>query len=43
MSVEAYVPSKDIVTLTENAVRHFTNKLANEPGKIVRVSTKVNG
>ncbi|MCH8493046.1 MAG: iron-sulfur cluster assembly accessory protein [Idiomarina sp.] len=43
MSVEAYVPSKDIVTLTESAVRHFTNKLANEPGKIVRVSTKVNG
>lgn len=43
MSVQAYVPSKDIITVTASAERHFMQKLAQAPHKVVRVSTKVNG
>ncbi|MFS1703114.1 iron-sulfur cluster assembly accessory protein [Aestuariibacter sp. GS-14] len=43
MTVETFVPSQDVVTLTESAIKHFESKLAKQPGKIIRLSTKVSG
>lgn len=43
MTVETFVPSTSVVTLTDAAVRHFEASLASQPGKLVRLSTKVSG
>ena len=43
MSVETFIPSKEVVTLTPEAIKHFEGKLKNQPGKIIRLSTKVSG
>lgn len=43
MSVETFVPSKDVVTFTPGAIKHFEGKLKSQPGKIIRLSTKVSG
>ncbi|NVK58227.1 MAG: iron-sulfur cluster assembly accessory protein [Alteromonadaceae bacterium] len=43
MTVETFVPSQDVVTLTPEAIRHFEGKLKNHPDKIIRLSTKVSG
>ena len=43
MTVETFVPSQDVVTLTDSAIKHFESKLAKQPGKIIRLSTKVSG
>ena len=33
MTVETFVPSQDVVTLTDSAIKHFESKLAKQPGK----------
>ncbi len=43
MSVETFVPSKDVVTLTPGAIKHFEGKLKNQPGKIMRLSATGSG
>lgn len=43
MSVETFIPSTSVVTLTDSAVKHFEKKLAAQPGKCIRLSTKVSG
>ncbi len=43
MSVETFVPSSKLITLTEPAIRHFENKLKGRPGAVIRLSTKVSG
>ncbi|RUO44257.1 iron-sulfur cluster assembly accessory protein [Aliidiomarina taiwanensis] len=43
MSVESFVPQKEVVSLTPTAMKHFESKLASAPGKIIRLSTKESG
>ncbi|MBN7818787.1 HesB/IscA family protein [Bowmanella yangjiangensis] len=43
MTVETFVPSTTVISLTDAAVKHFEASLANQPGKLVRLSTKVSG
>ncbi|QGX62520.1 HesB/IscA family protein [Alteromonas mediterranea] len=43
MSVETFVPSTKLITLTDSAVKHFESKLKNKPGQLIRLSTKVSG
>lgn len=43
MSVETFVPSTTVITLTDSAVKHFEKKVASQPGSIIRLSTKVSG
>ncbi|WP_026376985.1 HesB/IscA family protein [Aestuariibacter salexigens] len=43
MSVETFVPHAHSVSLTDAAVRHFERLVAQQPGKMVRLSTKMSG
>lgn len=43
MSVETFVPQSQTVSMTDSAQRHFAAKLADQPGKIIRFSTKLSG
>lgn len=43
MSVETFVPQSQVVSMTDTAQRHFATKLADQPGKIIRFSTKLSG
>lgn len=43
MTVETFVPSQSVITLSPSAITHFESKLADQPGKIIRLSTKVSG
>ncbi|MEW9798922.1 HesB/IscA family protein [Alteromonas sp. CYL-A6] len=43
MSVETFVPSTQIISLSDSAIRHFEGKLKNHPDKVIRLSTKVSG
>ncbi|MCU7555677.1 iron-sulfur cluster assembly accessory protein [Alteromonas sp. ASW11-19] len=43
MTVETFTPSSQIITLTDSAIKHFESKLAGQPGKLIRLSTKVSG
>lgn len=43
MSVETFVPSTEVLTMTDSAVRHFESKLKSKPDHIIRFSTKVSG
>ncbi len=43
MTVETFVPSQKTVTLTDSAIKHFSSKLSSQPGKIIRLATKVSG
>lgn len=43
MSVETFVPSTELVSLTDAAIKHFSSKLAAQPGRIIRLATKVSG
>ena len=43
MSVETFVPSTKLITLTDSAVKHFESKLKDKPGQLIRLSTKVSG
>ena len=43
MTVETFTPNTSVVTLTERAIKHFEQKLASHPDKVIRLSTKVSG
>ncbi len=43
MSVETFVPSTKLISLTDSAVKHFESKLKDKPGQLIRLSTKVSG
>jgi len=43
MTVETFVPSTALLTLTDKAVKHFEGKLKNNPNGLIRLSTKVSG
>ncbi len=43
MSVSTFDPSASTITLTEAAKQHFATLLSKQPGKMVRLSTKVSG
>lgn len=43
MSVEAFDPSSQVVSVTPVALAHFRRQLTNQPGKSVRVSVKKSG
>ncbi|WP_100656005.1 HesB/IscA family protein [Alteromonas flava] len=43
MSVETFVPSKQVISLTDSAIRHFEGKLKQQPNQIIRLSTKASG
>ena len=43
MSVEKFVPSTQLITLTDSAITHFEAKLKDNPGKLIRLSTRVSG
>lgn len=43
MSVETFVPSTTVISLTNSAVKHFEKKVAAKPGSVIRLSTKVSG
>ncbi|RDV29272.1 iron-sulfur cluster assembly accessory protein [Alteromonas aestuariivivens] len=43
MTVETFVPSTSVVTLTDSAIKHFEKKLSSQPGKCIRLSTKLSG
>ena len=43
MSVETFVPSTTVISLTDSAVKHFEKKVASRPGSVIRLSTKVSG
>lgn len=43
MSVETFVPSQTVVSLTDSAVAHFEKKVSAKPGSVIRLSTKMSG
>lgn len=43
MSVATFDPSAPAITLTDAAHKFFAKKLASQPGKMIRLSTKVSG
>lgn len=43
MTVEKFVPSTALITLTPSARAHFEKQLADKAGSLVRLSTKVSG
>ena len=43
MSVEAFDPSSQVVSVTPAALEHFRRQLTRQPGKSVRVSVKKSG
>jgi iron-sulfur cluster assembly accessory protein len=43
MTVETFVPSTELITLSPSAVSHFESKLKDKPGYIIRLSTKMSG
>ena len=43
MGVETFVPSTQLITLTDSAISHFESKLKDEPGQLIRLATKVSG
>ena len=43
MSVETFIPSTTVISLTDSAVKHFEKKVASRPGSVIRLSTKVSG
>lgn len=43
MTVETFVPSKQTITLTDSAIKHFESKQIAQPEKMIRFSTKVSG
>jgi iron-sulfur cluster assembly accessory protein len=43
MTVETFVPSQTLITLTDSAIKHFEKKVAKQPGSLIRLSTKVSG
>ena len=43
MSVESFVPSTEVISMTDSAVRYFESRLNDQPGNLVRLSTKSSG
>ena len=43
MSVESFVPNQQLISMTPTAIKHFEGKLADQPGAILRLSTKMSG
>ncbi|RUO25458.1 iron-sulfur cluster assembly accessory protein [Aliidiomarina minuta] len=43
MSVETFVPQSAVISMTDTAVRYFEKKLSEQPGKIIRLGTKLSG
>ncbi|MBT1450057.1 iron-sulfur cluster assembly accessory protein [Glaciecola sp. XM2] len=43
MSVETFVPSTQVITMTDSAIAHFESMLSTKPGSIIRFSTKMSG
>jgi iron-sulfur cluster assembly accessory protein len=43
MTVETFVPTEKVITLTDSAIRHFEGKQRAQPHKIIRFSTKMSG
>lgn len=43
MTVQAFDPTSQVVTVTPAALEHFRRQLAREPGKAVRLSVKKSG
>ena len=43
MTVETFIPNKQLITLTPSAIKHFEKKLEKTPGHVIRLSTKVSG
>ena len=43
MSVESFVPSTALVSMTDSAIRYFESRLEDQPGNLVRLSTKASG
>ena len=43
MSVESFVPSNALVSMTDRAVRYFESRLKDQPGHLIRLSTKTSG
>ncbi len=43
MSIETFDPNANILTLTDAAVKHFTDSLAKAKGDYVRLGTEVTG
>ena len=43
MTVETFIPSKSLVSLTPAAIKHFEGKLKQNQGQIIRLSTRVSG
>lgn len=43
MSVESFVPSSDVISMTDNAIRYFESRLSDTPGNMIRLSTKSSG
>jgi iron-sulfur cluster assembly protein len=41
MSVETFVPSTKLITLSDSAIKHFESKLKDKPGQLIRLSTRV--
>ncbi|MCK7460379.1 HesB/IscA family protein [Idiomarina aminovorans] len=43
MSVETFVPSSSLISMTESAIHYFETRLKDQPGKFIRLSTKQSG
>jgi iron-sulfur cluster assembly accessory protein len=43
MTVETFMPSTKIISLTDSAIRHFESKQKAQPEKVIRFSTKLSG
>lgn len=43
MTVETFVPSTALITLTPTAIKHFETKLRDKPGMLIRLATKMSG
>ena len=43
MSVESFVPSNSLISMTDSAIRYFESRLKDQPGNLVRLSTKTSG
>ena len=42
-AVDTFDPNQSSVTMTSKAINHFEQKLAQAPGKLIRLSTKASG
>ncbi|WP_404401045.1 iron-sulfur cluster assembly accessory protein [Idiomarina seosinensis] len=43
MSVESFVPSTELISMTDDAVRYFESRLQDKPNSLIRLSTKASG